>query len=118
MGIIKSLKSTSEDGVDIGKKYVEACYKYNKLKIFQVLTYSISSLTKLFLVGSLLAVGIIFISVAGAIALGDYLQNISLGYVFVGFSLMTLGFLIYLIRKVIDKYIIKNIAQQFFKSKI
>ncbi|MHB0755213.1 hypothetical protein [Polaribacter sp. M15] len=117
MDILKSLKDTSEDGADIGKKYIEASYKYSKLKVFQILTHSISSLTKLFLIGSLLCVGVIFMSIAGAIALGDYLNNTSLGYLLVGFALMIFGFVVYLFRQLIDKKIIIKISQQFFKSK-
>ncbi|WP_439130239.1 hypothetical protein [Polaribacter sp.] len=118
MDILKSLKDTSEDGFDIGKKYVDVSYKYSKLKVFQILTYSISSLTKLFLIGSLLSVGIIFMSIAGAIALGDYLNNTPLGYLLVGILLMIIGFFIYLLRKVIDKNIISKMSPQFFETKL
>lgn len=117
MDILESLKSISEDGVDIGKKYLDATYKYNKLKAFQILTHTASSLTKLFLIGSLLSAGLVFMSVAGAIALGDYLNNIALGYLIVGSILILLGIFIYLMRKYIDKNIITSMSQQFFESK-
>lgn len=117
MNILESIKNTSEDGVDIGKKYLDASYEYSKLKTFQILTYSLSTLSKLFLIGSLLSAGLIFLSVAGAIALGDYLNNISLGYLCTGLFLIVIGFLIYLLRKLIDKKIITKMSKQFFDSK-
>ncbi|PQJ80612.1 hypothetical protein [Polaribacter porphyrae] len=117
MSILESIKSTSEDGVDIGKKYIDASYEYSKLKTFQILTYSLSTLSKLFLIGGLLSTGLIFLSVAGAVALGDYLNNMSLGYLFTGLFLMIIGLLIYILRKRIDKKIIIKMSAQFFDSK-
>jgi len=117
MNILESLKSTSEDGFDISKKYVDVSYKYSKLKAFQIVTYAVSSLSKLFLIGTLLSAGLIFMSVAGAIALGDYLNNMSLGYLCIGLSLLLIGYVIYLTRKVIDKKIIKTMFPIFFDTK-
>lgn len=117
MDILESLKSTSEDGVDIGEKYIDASYKYNKLKAFQILTYTTSSLTKLFLIGSLLSSGLLFMSVAVAIVLGDYFNNLSLGYLSVGFILLIVGLIIFSLRKFIDKKIIIKMSTQFFESK-
>jgi hypothetical protein len=117
MNILEALKSTSEDGFDTSKKYLDATYKYNKLKAFQILTYTVSGLSKLFLIGSVLIIGLIFILIASAIALGDYLNSASLGYLFIGVFLIVIGFLIFLIRKAIDKKIITKISQQFFEIK-
>ena len=117
MNILESIKNTSENGVDLSKKYVDASYKYSKLKTFHVSTYFLSTLSKLFLIGSLLSAGLIFLSVAGAIAIGNYLNNMSLGYLFMGLFLMIIGFVIYLLRKHIDKKIIKKMSILFFDSK-
>ncbi|APZ46352.1 hypothetical protein BW723_08600 [Polaribacter reichenbachii] len=117
MNIFEAFKSNSEEGVDAGKDYVNASFEYGKLKTFQILTYSLSAFTKLLLIGSLLGIGVIFVSVAGAIALGNYLGNIALGHLIVGLFLAFLGFLIYLLRKrIIDKKIISEMSNQFFKS--
>lgn len=116
MSILESLKKSSEDGVDIAKKYIETSYKYNKLKSFQILAYSLSTIIKLIFIGSLISAGMIFISLASAIALGNYLDNMSLGYLFVGLFLILIGFIIYLLRKVIEKKVITKMSQQFFDS--
>ncbi|WP_405565003.1 hypothetical protein [Polaribacter sp. Asnod6-C07] len=118
MNIFDALKSNSEEGVDASKDYVNASFEYGKLKIFQILTYSLSAFAKLLLIGSLLCMGLIFMSVAGAIALGNYLGNIALGHLIVGLFLAFLGFIIYLLRKrFIDKKIISEMSNQFFDSK-
>ena len=117
MNILEALKSNSEEGVDIGKKYIDASYKYGKLKTFKILTYSLSAICKLFFIGSFLSAGLIFLSVAGAIALGNYFNNISLGYLTIGLLLSFIGLIVYLLRKkIIDKIIISELSQQFFDS--
>jgi ABC-type Mn2+/Zn2+ transport system permease subunit len=117
MDILESLKSASENGVDASKNYVDASYNYSKLKAFQVLSYSLSSLIKLFFIGSLLSAALLFISVAGAIALGDYYNNMALGYVLIGLFLLIIGIIVYALRKTIDKNVITKLSQQFFESK-
>lgn len=116
MDILESLKSTSENGVDLGKKYVETSLKYSKLKGFQIVTYTLSSATKLLLFGGFLAIGIIFMAIAGAIALGDYLNNPSLGYLYTGLGLLVIALLTLCLRKIIDKKIITTIHHLFFES--
>jgi hypothetical protein len=117
MNLLESLASSSEDGIDAGKKFVKTSYNYNKLKAFKLLTYSLSSITKLFLLGTLFSVGIIFSAVAGAIAIGEYLNDLTLGYLSIGALFFTLGILIFLMRKIIDRQIIKKMSMQFFDSK-
>lgn len=116
MSIFESLIDASEDGVDSSKKYVTTSYKYTKLKIFQLLTHSISIIVKLFLIGSLVLVGGIFLAVAAAIAIGDFYNNPYLGYLVIGGSLFLFSLLLYLFRGVIDKKIIKKLSSQFFDS--
>jgi hypothetical protein len=67
--------------------------------------------------GTLFSVGIIFSAVAGAIAIGEYLNDLTLGYLSIGALFFTLGILIFLMRKIIDRQIIKKMSMQFFDSK-
>jgi len=117
MNILEAFKSNSEEGADVGKKYITASYKYGKLKTFQILTYSLSAICKLFFIGSLLSVGFIFLLIAGAISIGNYLNNISLGYLIIGLLLTFIGLIVYMLRKrIIDKIIISEMSNQFFDS--
>ena len=115
MDILESIKNTSENGVDIGKKYVEASFEYGKLKAFQLLAYTVSYLVKLFLIGGLLFGGLIFLSVAAAMALGEYFSNILIGYLCVGAFYILLSLITFLSRKFIDNRLLVRISKQFFE---
>lgn len=116
MNLFESLINNSEEGMDLGKKYAITSYKYSKLKLFQILTYSISTIIKILFIGSLILSSIIFLAVAGAIAVGDYFKNPSLGYLIVGGSLFLLSLFFLFLRNRIDKKVISKIANLFFES--
>ncbi len=114
--IFESINNTSDKAVGVGEKYLQDTQDYFKLKIFQQLTVSVSMVTKVLVIGGLLFIGLIFISVAAALAIGDWLDNTALGYLIVaGFFLIT-GALLYTNRNLIDKEIIKKMSPKFFNS--
>lgn len=116
MNLFESLIGESEDGLDVGKKYITTSYKYTKLKTFQIFTYSISFIIKLLLIGSLILAGVIFLAIASAVAIGDYYRNPSLGYLIIGLLLFFISLLFFFFRNKIDKKIIRKIASLFFDS--
>lgn len=113
MDLIESIIHTSEKSVDVSKKYLLTSYKYTKLKVFYLLTKALSTIIKVILVGGFIFTGFLFIVFASAIALGQYLENSVLGYVFVGLGMMLFGFFSLLFRKKINQTIIKKISQHF-----
>lgn len=115
MSILKSLNYTSENNVDKGKDYVDASYKYYKLKAFQISALSLSTILKLLFIGSFCVIGILFLSVALAIYLGEYFNSIAIGYVIVGALFLGICFVFFLFRKKIDQIVIKKLAQKFSK---
>ena len=117
MSFFESLINNSEEGIDIGKKYAITSYKYSKLKLFQILAYSISTIIKFLFIGSLILASVIFLAIAGAIAVGDYYKNPSLGYLIVGGSLFIISLSFFFLRNVIDKKVIRKISIHFFDPK-
>lgn len=116
MSLYDSINKSSDSATDIGKKYVKDTISYAKLKTFLLTTSSISTVTKLVLIGGLLTLGILFMSVALVIELGDYFESISLGLLLVGGIYILLGLCVFLVRKTIDKKIIKGLSVKFFKK--
>ena len=109
-------KDNSSDGtLDIGKRYVDTSYKYLKLKIFHLLATNITMLSKMIVIGGIFTIALIFVSLSGAIALGNYYENMPLGYLLVGFIFMLIGFIVYLVRDVFNKLIITNLSAKFFE---
>ena len=114
--IFESINNTSDKAVDVGEKYLKDTKEYYRLKIFQQLSISISLVAKVLAIGGLLFIGLIFLSVAGAIALGDWLGNVALGYVIMAAVFVITGFVLYLNRSVINHKIIEKLSPKFFNS--
>lgn len=114
MDFLESILQTSEQGVDVSKKYLLTSYKYTKLKIFYLLSYSLATCIKVMLLGSFLAIGFLFIAIAAAMAIGDYLNHPFYGYLIVGGLFFCVGLLTLLFRKIIDKKVIKKVRKNLF----
>ncbi|WP_158841058.1 hypothetical protein [Polaribacter sp. L3A8] len=114
MSIFDNFKNSADKGADVGKEFVSKTFEHAKLKTFQITTLTVSMIVKLFFIGSLTVLGFVFLAVSSAIALGDYLENIALGYLFVGLFFLVISLLIYLFRKYLDKKVIYKIAKIFF----
>ncbi|MDO6598143.1 hypothetical protein Q4512_14565 [Oceanihabitans sp. 2_MG-2023] len=114
MSVFESINNTSEKATDLGEKYIKTSHDYIKLKTFQQLTFSISLVVKLFAVGSLVFLGLVFLAISGAIAIGNALGSFTLGCFIVALIFIALAVLIYVFRKYIDQKIIKKVSIKFF----
>lgn len=114
--IFESINNTSDKAVDIGEKYLKDTQEYYKLKIFQQLTVSISMVAKALLIGGLLFIGLIFLAVAAAIAIGHWIGNDALGYLIIAVVFILIGLIVYSNRRFINHEIIKKMSPKFFNS--
>jgi hypothetical protein len=114
MSIFDNLKGSADKGTDVGKQFISKTLEHTKLKAFQVTALSLSMIVKLFIIGSLAVLGFVFLSFFTAIALGDYLNNVALGYLIVGLFFLILSLLFYFFRKFFDKKVIKMVSKIFF----
>ena len=108
--------STSDSTIDIAKRYSETSYKYIKLKIFHLLTSNIALLAKVFVIGVLFLISILFLSISGALAIGEELNNMPLGFLSIFFIYLILTLIAYLLRKKINKSVITSFADKFFSQ--
>ncbi|PKV50224.1 hypothetical protein ATE84_2276 [Aquimarina sp. MAR_2010_214] len=114
MGVFDAIHETSNKAVDKGESYIKISQKYYKLKAFQQLARAFSFLSKLAIIGGLLFLGLIFLTVSGAIWLGQFIGNSSLACLLMAVALFVVTGIGYLARKQIDKNIIKKMSQEFF----
>ncbi|MGJ8592608.1 MAG: phage holin family protein [Aquaticitalea sp.] len=114
--IFESISNTSSDASDIGEKYIDDTKEYFKLKIFQQLTVSISMVAKTLAIGGLLFIGLIFLSVAAALAIGKWVDNVALGYVIVAAFFFLIGVVLYWQRGIFNRLIIAKMGSKFFNS--
>lgn len=116
MNIFESINNTADRATDFGEEYVKKSYQYYKLKVFQQLAQVVSMLGKVLLMGAVLFIGFIFLAVAGAIAIGEYLGDVALGYLVVGGLFVVIAIIIYLARRSIDSKVINMIHSIFYKE--
>ncbi|MBQ4820540.1 hypothetical protein [Aquimarina sp. MMG016] len=114
MGVIDALNETSNKAYDSGETYIKTSQEYYKLKAFQQLARAFSFLSKLAIIGGLLFLGLIFLTVAGAIWLGQTIGSTSLACLLMSVMLFICTIIGYLLRKQIDKNIIKKMSKEFF----
>ena len=114
MNIFESIDESTTKGVKSGEDYIKSTEAYYRLKIFQQLSLSYSLLIKLTLIGGFVFLGLIFLAIAAAIALGNSIGSISLGILIVGLTLILFGFIPYALRKRIDKTILNKFSKSFF----
>lgn len=112
--IFESISNTSDKAADIGEKYLKDTQEYYRLKIFQQLSLSISMVAKAFIIGGLLFIGLIFLSVSSALAIGAWIDNAPLGYLIVGAVFIVFSIVMYYNRKFISRGIVKQMSPRFF----
>lgn len=116
MSEFESKDTSSDSTIEIGKRYAETSYKYLKLKVFHLLTTNITLLSKILVLGTLFSIGLIFLSFSGAIALGNFFGNMSLGYLIIALVFFLLVIVMYFVRGFISKKIIKSMSDIFFEA--
>lgn len=116
MSVFESLGETTDKASDIGEKFIETSHRYYKLKIFQQLTFSVSMIVRLMSVGAFVFVGLIFAAIAGAMAVGNALNSMPLGFFLIGVLFLLAAIIIYSKRQDINKLIIEKLGAKFFSE--
>lgn len=116
MGIIDSINKTTGKITDSGEVYLKKSQEYYKLKIFQQITISISVVAKVLIIGGLLFSALFFLAFSAALAIGEWLDNLALGYLIIGSFFIVLVLLAYLKRNIINQKIIQALSEKFFNS--
>lgn len=116
MTVFESLNETTDKATDTAERYVKTSKEYFKLKVFQQITLILSFLTKFAAIGVLILLAFIFMAAAGAMALGEALENMPLGYLIVGLVFLLIALIVYALRNKINTKIISTVADKFFEE--
>lgn len=115
--MLEELKENIEDIQKNTKAYVESNIAYYKLWGFKVAMKSTTLIFKFALIGICLMIFLLFISVAGALALGDYFGNYVWGFLGVAGIYLILVFLLFLIKdKFVEGPILEKFSEIFFNE--
>lgn len=71
-------------------------------------------LAKAFIIGGFFAIGILFLALSAALAIGERLDNMAFGYLIVAGIFLISTVIIYLTRSIINRMIIKHFSSKFF----
>jgi succinate-acetate transporter protein len=111
---MSTIKENAEAVHDNVHALIENQAAYYKLWSFKVAMKSITLLIHAFLIALFSTLTVLFISIAAALLLGDYLHNHALGFLIVsGFYLM-MCLLAYLLRDKINRPILEKFSSIFF----
>ncbi len=116
MAVFDSLNETSNKAVSVGETYLKKSEAYYKLKAFQLMSLSLSTLCKVALIGVFVFLAIMLLSVAAAIAIGNALENMAMGCLIVAGFYFLLAVIAYSLRKRIDNLLIKNLSIDYFSE--
>lgn len=101
---------------DQTKEYVESSLEYYKLWVFKLITRSASSLLKVALMGMFLVMVLVFLSIAGAMAIGYALDNFVYGFLIVGGIYLVLSIVVYNLKNRIEVPIIRLFSDIFYND--
>lgn len=116
MSILKSLDTTSEKAVEKTEEFLTYSKEYYKLKIFQILTSSLSLIFSFAIIGVFMLIAFIFLAVSTSKAISNYLNSELLGHVIVALIFIAFAFTAYLTRHKIENIIVKSLSKKYFND--
>ena len=116
MTVFESLNKTTDKATDTAERYVKTSKEYFKLKVFQQLTLTLGLITKFAIVGGLIAFSLVFMGISGALAIGDELDSLPLGFLMIGVLFLILSLIVFLLKNAINSKIIKTIGDKYFEK--
>lgn len=96
------------------QNYVESSTDYLRLQMFRTLMRLLTSLVKSVVLGVLVLLALLFLSVAAALALGSWLQDDLLAFVYVGVFYILAGVVAYLLRRRIERRILRSFSDLYY----
>ena len=114
---LEELKDNVEDIQENAKAYIESSIAYYKLWGFKVAMKSTTLALKFFLIAICLVIVLLFISVAGALAIGKLLDSYVYGFLIVAAVYLVLALLLFLVKdKIVEGPILEKFSEIFFNE--
>jgi amino acid transporter len=113
----EELKENTEAIQENAKAYIETNIAYYKLWGFKVAMKSTTLMLKFFLIAMCLMIVLLFISIAGAMALGQLFDSYPLGFLAVAGIYLVLALLLFLVKdKIVEGPILEKFSEIFFND--
>ena len=113
----EELKENTEAIQENAKAFIETNIAYYKLWGFKVAMKSTTLMLKFLLITMCLMIVLLFVSVAGAFAIGKSLDSYALGFLIVAGVYLILAFLLFLVKdKIVEGPILEKFSEIFFND--
>ncbi|MEI7510369.1 MAG: competence protein [Flavobacterium sp.] len=113
----EELKENTEAIQENAKAFIETNIAYYKLWGFKVAMKSTTLMLKFFLIAICLMIVLLFISIAGAMALGQLFDSYPLGFLAVAGIYLVLALLLFLVKdKIVEGPILEKFSEIFFND--
>lgn len=113
----EELKENTEAVQENAKAYIESSMAYYKLWGFKVAMKSTTLMLKFFLIALCLMIVLLFVSVAGAFAIGKIIDSYPLGFLIVAGIYLILALLLFLVKdKIVEGPILEKFSEIFFND--
>ena len=113
----EELKENTEAIQENAKAYVESSLAYYKLWGFKVAMKSTTLMLKFFLIALCLMIVLLFVSIAGAMALGQLFDSYPLGFLAIAGIYLVLALLLFLVKdKIVEGPILEKFSEIFFND--
>jgi len=114
---LEEIRENLEDIQEHTKAYIDSSIAYYKLWGFKVAMKSTTLALKFFLIAMCLVVVLLFISIAGALALGLYFHSYPLGFISIAGIYLLLALLLFLVKdKIVEGPILEKFSEIFFND--
>lgn len=111
----EELKENVDDIQENAKAYMESSIAYYKLWGFKVAMKSTTLMVKFLLIAICLMIVLFFISIAGALALGQLFGSYPLGFLTIAGIYLIIVFLLFLVKdKIVEGPILEKFSEIFF----
>ena len=113
----EELKENTQAVQENTKAYIESSIAYYKLWGFKVAMKSTTLMIKFFLISICLMIVLLFVSLAGALAIGNSLHSYPFGFLIVAGIYLVLVFLLFLVKdKIVEGPILEKFSEIFFND--
>lgn len=113
----EELKENTEAIQENAKAFIETNIAYYKLWGFKVAMKSTTLILKFFLIAMCLMIVLLFISIAGAMALGQLFDSYPFGFLAVAGIYLVLALLLFLVKdKIVEGPILEKFSEIFFND--
>ena len=113
----EELKENTDAIQENAKAYIDSSIAYYKLWGFKVAMKSTTMLLKFLLIAICISIVLLFVSIAGAFALGNLFGSYPLGFLAVAGIYLVLALLLFLVKdKIVEGPILEKFSEIFFND--